>query len=71
MQSGDLIEAETFDRKWIRCRFIEIRNGRAIVCGEKEWERAKADSRKPICLGWPLTHVRELENRSVPEASIR
>ena len=62
MKNGDLLEAETFDNRVVRCRLVEVRGATAIVCSEHEWKKANTEKRDPVvCLGWPLTHIRELK----------
>jgi hypothetical protein len=68
MKSGDLLEADTFDNRVIKCRLVEIRGDTAIVCSEREWEKAGAEKREPVCLGWPLSSVRAL-NSTTQKAS--
>jgi len=69
MRPGDIIEAETFDHKFINCRLVEVRGKTAHVCGEQEWQKATSEEREPVCLGWPLTHVRELKNNAIADAA--
>ena len=61
MKSGDLLEADTFDNRVIKCRLVEVRGDTAIVCSEQEWKKAGAEKREPVCLGWPLGSVHELK----------
>ncbi len=57
MQKGQIVTAETFDKKLIECRLVEVEGTTAILCSETEWRKAKAENREPQCLGWPLASV--------------
>jgi hypothetical protein len=59
METGQTVTVETFDHRLIDCRLVEVRGQTAIVCSEKEWQRAAKEKREPECLGWPMGSVKE------------
>lgn len=59
MKSGQIVTVETFDHELVDCRLVEVRDRTAIVCSEKEWQKAAREDREPDCLGWPLDSVKE------------
>jgi len=59
MEIGQTVTVETFDHRLIDCRLVEVRGQTAIVCSEKEWQKATRENREPDCLGWPPASVRE------------
>ena len=48
MRPGDIVEAETFDHKFINCRLVELRGKTAHVCSEQEWQKAASEDREPV-----------------------
>ena len=68
MQIGEVVNAETFDGRIIKCRLVEVRGETAIVCSEQEWAKAQQAKRDPLCLGWPLSHVRDSKTKR-PDSS--
>ena len=58
MQPGQRVLVETYDKKLIECRVIELRGEIALVCGESEWRDSKKEKREPLCVGLPVTSLK-------------
>lgn len=56
---GKLVTVEGFNGKVVQCRLVDIKKGTAIVCGEQEWLSSQNENRQPICLGFPLSSLKE------------
>jgi hypothetical protein len=65
MTKGQKVEVTGFDGETAQCRLYGVDGKIALVCSEQQWQRAIAERRSPDVLGWPLTHVRELESLPV------
>lgn len=63
MMPGQVITVETFDHRLIKCRLVGVHERTALVCSEREWQRANREKREPDCLGWPISHVRDAKSK--------
>lgn len=58
-RTGKVVTVEGFNGKVVQCRLVDIRKGTAIVCGEQEWLASQSENRQPVCVGFPVSSLKE------------
>ena len=57
LKMGALIKVRAFGGKEIVRRFIAKQNATILICSDEEYESARREKRKPLCVGFPLSDV--------------
>jgi hypothetical protein len=61
LQIGDMIRVRAFPEIQVERRIVRIRQPYIYLTTEEEWNRASAEGREAICLGFPISDVIDLQ----------
>lgn len=64
LKSGDLVDVGVFGGAVVRRRLLRVDGEKAIITTLEESERAANEQREPICIGFPLSDVREAKEKA-------
>jgi hypothetical protein len=57
LKAGALIKVRAFGGKEIVRRFIARQNGTILICSDEEYQSARREKRRPLCVGFPFSDL--------------
>jgi hypothetical protein len=60
MRPGEEVEVVVYGGAKVIRTLVQITDNKAFICKTDEWFKARAENRKPICVGFPLSDVKKL-----------
>jgi hypothetical protein len=63
LQNGDIIRVRTYGGQVVSRRVVDVRKRVVLISTEDECKKAAIEKREPICLGFPIADVVEVERR--------